>query len=114
MRALIARGLGIVTTTDAEGAPTASPCLALTPWDGDHVVFLERHGGDALRNIAQTPKVEVQVADPRSGKGYRLSGEATVVTKGLLFDVVLRHVRVAGDAVVLVEVTAASRLAVAT
>lgn len=113
MRTLIARGLGIVTTLDAEGSPTASPCVALTPWDGDRVVFLDQHGGDALRNIERTPSVEVAVADPRSGRGYRLAGEATVVTRGLFFDVVCRHIRIGAEAIVLVEVRSASKLAVA-
>jgi hypothetical protein len=59
--------------------------------------------------------VEVDVVDPLRGRGHRFSGQARVVTDGLLFEIVCKHeVEPAFqrfvEAVVLVDVRSVSPL----
>jgi uncharacterized protein len=116
MRRLVAEhGVAHVITRDADGTRHSTPRVSLLPWDGDRLAFLEIHRGRTLANLERSPSVGVEVVDPLRGRGYRFTGEARVLTDGLLFEIVCLHqvepeLRRFVKAVVFVDVRAAAPL----
>jgi hypothetical protein len=79
------------------------------PWDGDRLAFVEVSDGRTLANLRRSPRIEVDVVDPLRGRGHRFTGEARVLTEGLLFEIVCKHqvedeLRPFVEAVVIVDV----------
>jgi hypothetical protein len=114
-RRLVERGVAHVVTRDLDGTRHSTPRASLVPWDGDRLAFVEIHDGRTLANLRRSPTVEVDVVDPLRGRGHRFSGQARVVTDGLLFEIVCKHeVEPAFqrfvEAVVLVDVRSVSPL----
>jgi hypothetical protein len=110
MRRLVAdHGVSRVVTHDLDGTRHSTPRASLMPWDGDRLAFVEVSDGRTLANLRRSPRIEVDVVDPVRGRGHRFTGEARVVTDGLLFEIVCKHqvvteLRPFVEAVVIVDV----------
>lgn len=81
--------LGFVATVCPDGTPNLSPKGTTTVWDEDHLVFADIRSPGTVENLRVNPAIEVNVVDPIGRKGYRFKGEASVLTKGELFEKVL-------------------------
>jgi hypothetical protein len=110
MRRLVAdHGVSRVVTQDLDGTRHSTPRASLMPWDGDRLAFVEVSDGRTLANLRRSPRIEVDVVDPLRGRGHRFTGEARVLTEGLLFEIVCKHqvedeLRPFVEAVVIVDV----------
>lgn len=108
--------LGYVATVSPEGTPNVSPKGSLTVLDDSTLVFADVDSPHTVRNLGTNPRVEVNVVDPFSRRGYRFRGKATVVHAGTNYWKVLEMYRDEGAdvrrirAVVLIEVEEASSL----
>jgi len=116
MRRLVAdHGVSRVVTQDLDGTRHSTPRASLMPWDGDRLAFVEVSDGRTLANLRRSPRVEVDVVDPLRGRGYRFTGDARVLTDGLLFEIVCKNqvdaeLRPFVEAVVIVDVRFATSL----
>ncbi|HTW39350.1 MAG TPA: pyridoxamine 5'-phosphate oxidase family protein [Thermoplasmata archaeon] len=63
--------LRYVATVSADGAPNLSPKGSFTVWDDRRLIFADVESPRAIRNLDSNPKVEVNVVDPFTRKGYR-------------------------------------------
>ena len=104
-----------VVTRGDDGTRHSSPHASLMPWDGDRLAFVEIQRGRTLANLGRSRAVDVEVVDPLRGKGYRFTGEARVLTEGLLYDIVCAHqvepeLRTFVEAVVIVDVRSVAPL----
>jgi uncharacterized protein len=103
--------LGYVATISPDGYPKVSPKGSLTAWDDSHLVFADIESPNTVRNLSKNPRTEVNVVDPYVRKGYRFSGNATVLHSGDLYFKVLDHYKSEGAdirrvrSVVMIEVT---------
>jgi predicted pyridoxine 5'-phosphate oxidase superfamily flavin-nucleotide-binding protein len=110
--------LGYVASVCPDGTPNLSPKGTTMVWDERHLVFLDLHSPQTVRNIeAACPVVEINVVDPILRKGYRFKGPATVLRGGARHEEVVRRYesergtdRRRIKAVVLVEVEEAAPL----
>lgn len=110
--------LGYVATVCPDGTPNLSPKGTTAVWDDGHLVFLDLHSPETVRNIeAGNTVVEINVVDPIRRKGYRFKGPATAFRTGPVYDDVVRfyerergleHGRI--HAVVMVEIEHAAPL----
>ena len=84
--------LGYVASVCPDGTPNLSPKGTTAVWDDEHLVFLDLHSPQTVRNIeAGNRVVEINVVDPIRRKGYRFKGPATVHRDGAVFDDVVRR-----------------------
>lgn len=74
--------LGYVATVSRDGTPNLSPKGSLTVWDDHHLVFADIESPHTIQNLATNPKVEVNVVDPFTRKGFRFRGTAKVLRSG--------------------------------
>jgi uncharacterized protein len=108
--------LGYVASISGDGLPKVSPKGSLTVWDDDHLVFADIESPNTVRNLAKNPATEVNVVDPFLRKGFRFTGNATVLHGGDQYFKVLEHYKSEGSdirrvrSVVLIEVTAVAPL----
>ena len=83
--------LGYVASVCPDGTPNLSPKGTTAVWDDDHLVFLDLHSPETVRNIDSGNRVvEINVVDPIRRKGYRFKGTATVFREGPVYDDVVR------------------------
>ena len=85
--------LGFIATVCPDGTPNLSPKGTTTVWDSEHLVFADICSPGTVENLKANPAIEINVVDPVVRKGYRFKGKATVLTKGELFDQILRFYR---------------------
>lgn len=74
--------LGFVATVGEDGTPNLSPkgtCLVL---DDDHIIFAEIRSPNTLKNLKQTPSMEINFVDQFARKGFRAKGTATFIERG--------------------------------
>jgi uncharacterized protein len=74
--------LGYVATVSSDGTPNVSPKGSLTVWDDHRLMFADIESPRTVRNLGANPKVEVNVVDPFTRKGFRFRGLATVLRTG--------------------------------
>ncbi|MGA8542347.1 MAG: pyridoxamine 5'-phosphate oxidase family protein [Thermoplasmata archaeon] len=74
--------LGYVATVSADGSPNLSPKGSLTVWDERRLMFADVESPHTIRNLDSNPKVEINVVDPFTRKGYRFRGLGTVLRTG--------------------------------
>jgi uncharacterized protein len=74
--------LGYVATISPDGTPNLSPKGSLTVWDDQRLVFADVESPHTIRNLGGNPRVEVNVVDPFSRKGFRFRGQGTVIRSG--------------------------------
>lgn len=108
--------LAYVACISPEGFPKISPKGSLRVWDESHLVFADIDSAKTVESLLRNPRTEVNVVDPFLRKGFRFSGNATVINEGNLFSQVLERYKAEGADirrvrwVVLIDVTSASPL----
>ena len=86
MQSTVDRELGFVATVRPDGAPNLSPKGTIAVWDDDHLVFADLRSPGTVENLRSNPRIDVNVVDQLSRKGYRLEGTAVVHTEGADFE----------------------------
>jgi predicted pyridoxine 5'-phosphate oxidase superfamily flavin-nucleotide-binding protein len=66
----------------ADGTPNLSPKGTIAVWDDDHLVFADLRSPGTVENLRANSRIEVNVVDQLSRKGYRLAGTAVVHAHG--------------------------------
>ena len=86
MQRVVERELGFVATVRPDGSPNLSPKGTIAVWDDDHLVFADLRSPGTVENLRSNPRIEVNVVDQLTRKGYRLEGTAVVHTEGADFE----------------------------
>jgi predicted pyridoxine 5'-phosphate oxidase superfamily flavin-nucleotide-binding protein len=87
MRRLIEeQRLCYVATADADGAPNLSAKGTLIVWDANTLAFADIRSPRTVTNLRANPRVEINVVDPITRKGYRFNGLAEVHNDGKTFE----------------------------
>jgi uncharacterized protein len=71
--------LGFVATVDPDGTPNLSPKGTMVVLDDDHIAFGEIRSPNTIRNLRNTPELEINFVDPFARKGYRFKGTAEII-----------------------------------
>jgi predicted pyridoxine 5'-phosphate oxidase superfamily flavin-nucleotide-binding protein len=74
--------LGYIATVSPDGTPNLSPKGSLTVWDDRRIMFADIESPHTIRNLDSNPKVEVNVVNPFTRRGYRFRGLGTVLRSG--------------------------------
>jgi predicted pyridoxine 5'-phosphate oxidase superfamily flavin-nucleotide-binding protein len=83
MKRLVRRQrLGFVATVAPDGTPNLSPKGSTTVWGEDQIVFADVLSPRTIRNLVDNPRVEINVVDPFTRKGFRFKGKGTVLRSG--------------------------------
>jgi len=76
----------LVATAGKDGLPNVSPKGSFRVLDDEHVLFAELRSPRTIANLKENPKVSVIGLDPASRKGWRIWGQAEILTEGAIFD----------------------------
>ena len=82
---VVKQKLGFVATV----CPDGSPNRTTTVWNDDHLVFADIHSPETVANLLINPRVEINVVDIFSRRGYRFKGIARVLSEGEIFNDVI-------------------------
>lgn len=74
--------LGFLATVTPDGKPSVSPKGTFTVLDDATIAFGEIRSPGTIRNLHGNPAIDVNFVDPFTRKGCRVSGAATIVTRG--------------------------------
>ncbi len=85
--------LGYVATVDQDCAPNVSPKGTIFVWDRNHLVFANIRSPRTISNLRSNPRLEINVVDPLSRKGYRFRGTGSILDKGVLYKKILSFYR---------------------
>lgn len=102
--------LVFAATVTPDGQPNLSPKGTIRVWDDRRLFFLDIASPNTRRNLATNPKIELNVVEHLSRRGYRFFGTATLHRDDEVYREAMRRVfaeEKAGypvDCVVLVEV----------
>lgn len=88
--------LGFVATISPDGTPNLSPKGSLTVWDDQRLVFADVESPHTIRNLAGNPRVEVNVVDPFTRRGWRFRGQGAVLRSGDLYWKILEMYKTEG------------------
>ncbi|MDH3341605.1 MAG: pyridoxamine 5'-phosphate oxidase family protein [Nitrosopumilus sp.] len=88
--------LGYVATVNPDGSPNLSPKGTIIGWTDKTLAFADIRSPDTVNNLKTNPRVEINVIDPLSRKGYLFRGEAKLLHEGTLFEEILNHYRLNG------------------
>jgi predicted pyridoxine 5'-phosphate oxidase superfamily flavin-nucleotide-binding protein len=88
--------LGFVATVCRDGAPSLSPKGTTAVWDEGHLIFADISSAGTVANLRHDPRVEVNVVDPFTRKGYRFKGVAMVLSEGPQYEAGLTFYRERG------------------
>ncbi len=72
---------GYVATVSPDGAPNLSPKGTFLALDHRTLAFAEMRSPNTVRNIANDPRVEINMVDVFARKGARFRGEARFVAR---------------------------------
>lgn len=89
--------LGYVATVSQDGSPNVSPKGSLTVLDPENLVFADVESPHTVRNLERDARVEVNVIDPFTRKGFRFRGRAEVLHTGTNYWKVLEMYRDEGS-----------------
>jgi predicted pyridoxine 5'-phosphate oxidase superfamily flavin-nucleotide-binding protein len=76
----------LVATADKNGLPNVSPKGSFRVLDDEHVIFVDIRSPRTIANIKENSKVSAIGIEPVSRKGWRIWGNAEILTEGTLFD----------------------------
>ncbi|MGH7713863.1 MAG: pyridoxamine 5'-phosphate oxidase family protein, partial [Gemmatimonadaceae bacterium] len=83
MRAVIkAAHLCFAATVAPDGRPNLSPKDTIRVWDDAHLFFLDIAPPGTRANLARAPRIELNVVEQLSRRGYRFSGWAELHREG--------------------------------
>ena len=103
--------LGFFATVCADGSPNLSPKGTIAVWDDNHLSFGNIRSPGTLDNLRRNPRIDVNVVDPFTRKGYRFKGVAAILESGAEYDRAIEFYRARGSKVsafreiVLIEIT---------
>lgn len=116
-RAIIeAAHLCFAATVTADGSPNLSPKGTIRVWDDAHIFFLDIASPNTRKNLEHDPRIELNVVDQLSRRGYRLTGTAQLHRNDEIFNEATRRVFSEGgseypvNCVVLIKVESATEL----
>src|SRR5262244_4608258 len=79
MRAVVQSAhLCFAATVTPEGHPNLSPKGTIRVWDDRHLFFLDIASPKTRENLRHNPKIELNVVEHLSRRGYRFFGTATL------------------------------------
>ncbi|MDD5120888.1 MAG: pyridoxamine 5'-phosphate oxidase family protein [Candidatus Omnitrophica bacterium] len=81
-----------IATADKEGKPNSAPKILLKAEDRE-VYLIDYSIGKTFYNLQVNPRVCFSFIDSNSLFGYRLSGKAEIIEKGLIYDECLKELR---------------------
>ena len=105
--------LGFFATVCADGSPNLSPKGTIAVWDDNHLAFGNIRSPKTLENLRRNPRIDINVVDPFTRKGYRFKGIASILESGASYDRAVEFYRARGSKVsafreiVLIEITEA-------
>ena len=70
--------LVFAATVTPDGQPNLSPKGTIRVWDDHHVFFLDIASPNTRANLAYNPRIELNVVEHLSRRGYRFFGTATL------------------------------------
>ncbi|ANY10710.1 MFS transporter [Pseudonocardia sp. HH130630-07] len=83
MRNVVARAwLAFAATVCEDGSPNLSPKGSLRVYDDEHLVFMDIGSPTTVANLRRDPRIEINVLDVFSRRGYRFKGEASFAGPG--------------------------------
>jgi predicted pyridoxine 5'-phosphate oxidase superfamily flavin-nucleotide-binding protein len=77
---------GRVASGAADGTRQEAAHDWLAVWDDTTLAFADVGATATVRNLIESPPVEVTVVDPDTGRGFRFAGTARVLLSGPTFD----------------------------
>src|SRR5690349_23963522 len=93
MRAVIeVSQLCFAATVTPDGQPNLSPKGTIRVWDDRHLFFLDIASPNTRRNLTLNPKIELNVVEHLSRRGYRFFGAATLHRDDDVFREAMRRV----------------------
>lgn len=84
--------LVFAATVTPEGEPNLSPKGTIRVWDDRHLFFLDIASPKTRSNLETNPKIELNVVEHLSRRGYRFFGTATLHRDDDVFREALRRV----------------------
>lgn len=84
--------LVFAATVTPDGQPNLSPKGTIRVWDDRHLFFLDIASPKTRANLEHNPKIELNVVEHLSRRGYRFSGTATLHRDDDVFRDAMRHV----------------------
>jgi uncharacterized protein len=84
--------LVFAATVTPDGEPNLSPKGTIRVWDDRHLFFLDIASPNTRRNLAHHPKIELNVVEHLSRRGYRFFGTATLHRDDDIFREAMRRV----------------------
>jgi hypothetical protein len=83
MRDIVDRAmLAFVATVCDDGSPNLSPKGSVRVYDGEHLVFMDIASPRTVGNLRRDPRIEINVIDFFSRRGYRFKGSASFAPPG--------------------------------
>jgi hypothetical protein len=74
--------LAFVATVSDDGSPNLSPKGSVRVYDDDHLVFMNMASPATVANLKHDPRLEINVIDFVSRRGYRFKGTAEIREAG--------------------------------
>ena len=105
--------LGFFATVGADGSPNLSPKGTIAVWDDNHLAFGNIRSPGTLENLHRDPRIDINVVDPFTRKGYRFKGVAAILESGAQYERAIEFYRARGSKVsafreiVLIQITEA-------
>jgi predicted pyridoxine 5'-phosphate oxidase superfamily flavin-nucleotide-binding protein len=78
--------LGFFATICADGSPNLSPKGTIAVWNDSHLAFGNIRSPRTIENLRRDPRVDINVVDPFTRKGYRFKGLATILDSGAPYE----------------------------
>ncbi|HWJ60971.1 MAG TPA: pyridoxamine 5'-phosphate oxidase family protein [Acidimicrobiales bacterium] len=83
MRNIVERAwLAFVATVCEDGSPNLSPKGSLRVYDDEHLIFMDIASPTTMANLKRDPRIEINVIDVFSRRGYRFKGKAAFAQPG--------------------------------
>jgi len=76
----------LVATAGKDGMPNVSAKGSFRVLDDEHVVFADLRSPRTIANLRENPRIAVIGLDPASRKGWRIWGQAEILTEGAIFE----------------------------
>ncbi|BBG01390.1 MULTISPECIES: pyridoxamine 5'-phosphate oxidase family protein [Pseudonocardia] len=83
MRDIVERAwLAFAATVCDDGSPNLSPKGSLRVYDDDHLAFMDIGSPATIANLRRDPRIEINVIDVFSRRGYRFTGSVSFAEPG--------------------------------
>jgi len=90
---LLRQRLGYVATVSPDGSPNLSPKGTILVWDETHLVVADIRSPQTVKNLESDPRLEVNVVDPLSRRGYRFRGTGRILERSSLYGDIIAFYR---------------------